>query len=372
MAGKRYVTFEDAAKDLAVLPYKEADKDAARVGIGCLQASDGSISSWDIVRRDGGYVIEVCLVPGEDDGKGGQGEVNENLCRPVLLAPLIKLSPGISKIVGQDYAPTTYPTVEEAYAAFLEVVYAVDENEPELVHVKLANETTASVFDYEVSRAVLSLLERTGEGELGAAMPPIDSDSGADESALYAEALVDFALGSGLPASAVTVKPIDVPTFWFCSGWASRSAFQRTMIPGDTGDAASEPLEGQSPPAFPKLIEYEAQLFSTSDARGEWDFCQIITDGLLPTGVEVWRFGLCRCRGKVYVSVAAVADGVEDISPERAWFGSYAISDGQMRLLGVCWGEDGLVAFDGGHKIEWNPDIGEIESALRNAFCSGA
>jgi hypothetical protein len=74
MDKRDYVTFEEAAKDPSVLPYGKADKQADKVGIGLLQAADGSVSSWDIVKKEDGYVIEVALVQGEDDGKGGHGD----------------------------------------------------------------------------------------------------------------------------------------------------------------------------------------------------------------------------------------------------------------------------------------------------------
>ena len=362
------VTFEEAAKDPSCLPYVPGAFEDGLCRIGVLRAADGSACSWDIVKRDDGYVLQLTLVEGEDDGKGGHAELDETACEPVLFVPVEEASPALAEALGNDYVPTTYASEPEAYAAFLEVVYATDD-ESELVRVRLANETSASAYDYDVSRAVAALLARTSEEDLARAMPPVPVGWTAEEEGeSYREALEDFAVCSGLPEKVVIVESAETPTFWFCSGWASHPVCR---CEGEqSAENMPEPPASEDVPEFPEAVSYDIEPFDVSHVRSEGDLCQAISDKLLPDGFEVWGFGLCRCQGKLLVSVAAAGKEEDNIEPETTWFGTYVIDEDEhmLRRLGVGWTEEGLLSFTDGHKIEWIPELWETESALQRVF----
>lgn len=86
--------------------------------------------------------------------------------------------------------------------------------------IALSNETTASQFFYEVSGDILRLIEGLTEAELSDLMPEQAPGGGGYESVMYAAALVKLARDAGLGEDAIHVRPIELPTFFFESGWA--------------------------------------------------------------------------------------------------------------------------------------------------------
>ena len=131
------LTYDEIASDRSKLPYDPANPASdGSVLIGITMSIDGSCDRWSVVPEGSGYAM---LIEGLSKGFDENGE-------PILLdkpqraffLPVEDISEekkhgielGVEKYKDlPDYVPSVYASVEDAYAAFLEVVYSSEHTE---------------------------------------------------------------------------------------------------------------------------------------------------------------------------------------------------------------------------------------------------
>lgn len=170
--------------------------------------------------------------------------------------------------------------------------------------IEMSNETTATGYYYAVSDALFAVLDQASEEEISKFMPaqavPVDTDK---EEGDYLYGLKKLAIANGLSGNDVRVMPVDIPNFWFDSGWDTTDTRPKTekmqMGPNKAQDgeksAAGFEVVNVTLPSDGKFralhdVLYLSKIADPETIETEYDACAAISN-IMACGWSVWQFG---------------------------------------------------------------------------------
>lgn len=170
--------------------------------------------------------------------------------------------------------------------------------------ITMNNETTATGYHYAVSDALLEILSQMNEAEISNYMPPqavpVDSTREVED---YLRGLKKIAITYGLGGNEVRVMAVDIPIFWFDSGWdtaSTRPKTEKIQIGPNPAEEGEQSVAGfavvnvtlPSDGKFRALhdVLYLSRIPEPDAIVDEHDACVAISN-IMACGWSVWQFG---------------------------------------------------------------------------------
>lgn len=149
-----YPTFSEVADDLSLLPYDpEHPDDEGRVLIGNVESADRSVMSWTIVPLNDGWGLELAVVAEGLDDDGNYIAPSEGEPKAYFLPirePAAGLPIGDARLEGlAENTPGCFHSVQDAFDAFLDVVYTTERTEEYEEIAEEARRIVGGYFDAE-------------------------------------------------------------------------------------------------------------------------------------------------------------------------------------------------------------------------------